>query len=62
VRAALERILLRVQAQGGTVRNLTIRTQGSDHDALVAEQHDERDEEYREVVERVPEFLSEITM
>jgi hypothetical protein len=62
VRAALQPILLPVQAQGGTVRNLTIRIQGSDCDALVAEQRDERDEEYREVVERVPAFLSEITM
>jgi Protein ChrB, N-terminal len=62
VRAALQPILLRVQAQGGTVRNLTIRVEASDHDALVAEQRNERDEEYREVVERVPAFLSEITM
>lgn len=62
VRAALQPILLRVRAQGGTVRNLTIRVEGSEHDALVAEQRNERDEEYREVVERVPAFLSEITM
>jgi hypothetical protein len=62
VRTALQPILLRVHAQGGTVRNLLIRVQGSDHDALVAEQRDERDEEYREVVERVRDFLSEITM
>ena len=62
VRAALHPILLRVHAQGGTVRNLLIRVQRSDHDALVAQQRDERDEEYREVLERVPAFLSEITM
>jgi Protein ChrB, N-terminal len=62
VRDALQPILLRVQTQGGTVRNLTIRVDGPDHDALVAEQQRERDDEYREVVERVPQFLSEITM
>jgi len=62
VRAALQPILLRVRAQGGTVRNLTIQVKGSDHDALVAEQRSERDKEYQEVVERVPAFLSEITM
>jgi hypothetical protein len=62
VRSALQPILLRVQAKGGIVRNLTIQVKGSDHDALVAEQRNERDEEYREVVERVPAFLSEITM
>jgi hypothetical protein len=43
VRAALQPILLRVRAQGGTVRNLTIQVEGSDHDALVAEQRSERD-------------------
>jgi Protein ChrB, N-terminal len=62
VRTALRPILLRVQTQGGTVRNLTIRIDGADHDALVAEQRQDRDEEYREVVERVPAFLAEITM
>jgi hypothetical protein len=62
VRTALQPILLRVQAQGGTARNMTITVEGSDHDALVAEQRNDRDEEYREVVERVPAFFSEITM
>lgn len=62
VRSALQPILLRVRAKGGTVRNLTIQVEGSEHDALVAEQRNERDQEYREVVERVPAFLSEITM
>jgi hypothetical protein len=62
VRSALQPILLRVQAKGGTVRNLTIQVEGSDHDALVAEQRSERDGEYREVLERVPAFLSEIAM
>jgi hypothetical protein len=62
VRAALRPILLRVRAQGGTVRNLTIRVEGREHEALVEEQQSDRDEEYREVVERVPGFLSEITM
>ena len=61
MRDALQPVLLRVQAQGGTVRNLTIRVDGADHDALVAEQQRERDDEYREVVERVPQFLAEIT-
>jgi hypothetical protein len=62
VGTALRPILLRVQAQGGTVRNMTIRIEGADHEALVAEQRQDRDEEYREVVERVPAFLAEITM
>jgi hypothetical protein len=62
VRSALQPILLRVQAKGGTVRNLTIQVEGSDHDALVAEQRSERDGEYREVLERVPAFLSEIAV
>jgi hypothetical protein len=62
VRAALQPILLRVQAQGGTARALKIRVEGRDHDALVTEQRNERDQEYREVVERVPAFLAEITM
>jgi Protein ChrB, N-terminal len=62
VRDALEPVLLRIQAHGGTVRNLTIRISGPDHDALVAEQRNERDDEYGEVVDRVPQFLSEITM
>ena len=38
VQVALRPILLRVQAQGGTVRSMTIRLAGRDHDALVAEQ------------------------
>jgi hypothetical protein len=62
VRTALRPILARVQAQGGTVRNLLIWVGGPDHDALVAEQRNARDEEYREVIERVPSFLAEITM
>jgi Protein ChrB, N-terminal len=59
---ALQPVLHRIQAQGGTVRNLTIRISGPDHDALVAEQRNERDDEYGEVVDRVRQFLSEITM
>jgi hypothetical protein len=62
VRAALQPILLRVRTHGGIMRNLTIQVEGSDHDALVAEQRSERDGEYREVVERVPAFLLEIAM
>lgn len=62
VRNALRPILTRVQAQGGTVRHFPIRIDGPDHDALVAEQREARDEEYREVIERVPSFLAEITM
>ena len=61
VQVALGPILLRVQAQGGTVRSMTVRLDRRDHDALVAEQRRDRDEEYQEVVERVPAFLSEIT-
>ena len=62
VRNSLRPILVRVHAQGGTVRNLLIRIEGHDHDALVVEQREARDEEYREVIERVPSFLAEITM
>jgi Protein ChrB, N-terminal len=46
----------------GSINVRSIRVKGSDHDALVAEQRTERDEDYREVVERVPAFLAEITM
>ena len=62
VRNALRPIFARVQAQGGTVRNLLIRIEGQDHEALVDEQRKARDEEYREVIERVPSFLAEITI
>jgi len=62
VRTALQPILLRIQAHGGTARRMTIRVEEPDQEALVAEQRSERDDEYREVVERVPQFLSEITM
>lgn len=41
---------------------MTIRISGPDHDALVAEQRSARDDEYGEVVDRVSQFLSEITM
>jgi len=62
VRTALQPILLRIQTHGGTARRMTIRVEEPDQEALVAEQRSERDDEYREVVERVPQFLSEITM
>jgi hypothetical protein len=62
VRTALQPILLRIQTHGGTARRMTIRVEEPDHEALVAEQRNERDDEYREVVERVRQFLSEITM
>ncbi|MEU7899870.1 Chromate resistance protein ChrB [Nonomuraea sp. NPDC049152] len=58
---ALARLLARVRDQGGQAR--TLRLQLSDPqeiEALVAEQRTERDAEYAEVLERVPQFLAEL--
>ncbi|SDS98818.1 hypothetical protein SAMN04488543_2785 [Friedmanniella luteola] len=62
VREALAPVTARIRGQGGRVRTLTITVPADEHDALVAEQRDDRNEEYAEVVERVPQFLEEIVM
>jgi hypothetical protein len=62
VAKAIDPVLGRIRSQGGRVRILTVALQDHDHEALAAEQRDERDDEYGEVVERVPQFLAEIEM
>ena len=44
------------------MRILTVALHDNDHEALAAEQRDERDDEYNEVVDRVPQFLDEIEL
>lgn len=41
---------------------LSIRITGRDHQTLVEEQRRDRDTEYGEVIERVPQFLAEIEL
>ncbi len=62
VRETLTPVTARIRGQGGRVRILTVSLPADEHDALVAEQRDDRDEEYGEVIERVPQFLEEIVM
>lgn len=59
---ALGPVLTRIRSQGGRVRMLTLTLEADDHEGLVAEQRDERNEEYGEVVERAPQFLAELEM
>ena len=47
---------------GGSARIITVSISGDEHQALVDEQQRDRDIEYGEVVERVPQFLAEIDM
>jgi hypothetical protein len=62
VTEAIEPVVARIRSQGGRVRILTVALHDRDHEALAAEQRGERDDEYGEVVERVPQFLAEIEM
>ena len=62
VAKAIDPVVARIRGQGGRVRILTVALHHHDHEALAAEQRDERDEEYGEVVERVPQLLAEIEM
>lgn len=60
VQEALAPVTARIRGQEGRVRVLTISLPADEHEALVAEQRGDRDDEYGEVVERVPQFLDEI--
>jgi hypothetical protein len=62
VTKAIEPVVARIRSQGGRVHILTVALDDHEHEALATEQRDERDEEYGEVVERVPQFLAEIEM
>jgi hypothetical protein len=62
VAKAIDLVVARIRNQGSRVRILTVALHDDDHEALAAEQRDERDEEYGEVVERVPQLLAEIEM
>ena len=61
VRRQVQRLLASVRADGGTARSLTVMVDdAAEYAGLVAEFNAERDAEYAEVVERVPEFLEEL--
>jgi hypothetical protein len=62
VRTRLQPVLGRIRGQGGSARMITVSISGDEHQALVDEQQRDRDTEYGEVVERVPQFLAEIDM
>jgi hypothetical protein len=62
IRTRLQPILGRIRGQGGSARVITVAISGDEHQALVDEQRRDRDTEYGEVVERVPQFLAEIEM
>ncbi len=62
VQEALAPVTARIRGQEGRVRVLTISLPADEHAALVAEQRGDRDDEYGEVVERVPQFMDEIAM
>jgi hypothetical protein len=62
VRTRLQPVLGRIRGQDGSARMITVAISGDEHQALVEEQRRDRDIEYGEVVERVPQFLDEIEM
>jgi hypothetical protein len=63
VSQAVRRLVDRVRAQGGQARLLHVElADAAERETLVAEQRAERDEEYGEVLERVPAFLAELEM
>lgn len=62
VTKAIDPVVARIRSQGGRVRISTVALHEHEHEALAAEQRDDRDDEYSEVVERVPQFLAEIEM
>lgn len=52
VTKAIDPVVARIRSQGGRVRILTVALHEHEHEALAAEQRDDRDDEYSEVVER----------
>ncbi len=61
VEREVRRLVDRVRANGGTARVLRITFEDADEEAqLVAELQAARDDEYAEVLERVPAFLDEL--
>jgi hypothetical protein len=61
VARAVTRVAGRVREQSGQARVLQVRlTDAAEHTALMEEQRAERDVEYAEVVQRVPQLLAEI--
>jgi Protein ChrB, N-terminal len=61
VRRQVQRLLASVRGDGGAARSLTVSMEDeAEYAGLVAEFNAERDAEYAEVVERVPEFLAEL--
>ena len=61
VRRQVQRLLASVRADGGTARSLTVTVDdAADYAGLVAGFNAERDTEYAEVVERVPQLLAEL--
>ncbi len=62
VRADVDRLLRRVELEGGTTRCLAMSlADRADEDRLLAEFRDAVDLEYREVLERTPDFLDELS-
>jgi hypothetical protein len=61
VRREVRRLVDRVRGQGGSARVLTIRFDDPAEEAqIIAELSSARDDEYGEVLERVPAFLAEL--
>jgi hypothetical protein len=63
VRKEVRRLVERVRSQGGSARMLTIRFDDpAEEGEVIAELSSARDDEYGEVLERVPSFLAELQM
>lgn len=61
VQREIRRLVDRVRAGGGSARVLSIRFEDADEEArIVAELQAARDDEYGEVLERIPAFLEEL--
>lgn len=59
----INRFTDRVRRDGGQVRTLSFQiTEQAEHDGLVREFNDARNEEYAEILERSPSFLAELEM
>jgi ChrB-like protein len=63
VRREVRRLVERVRGQGGSARVLTIRFDDPAEEArIIAELSSARDDEYGEVLDRVPAFMAELRM